>query len=1228
MPTKTMAALEYPDNSLFVLPNQQLVAVISISTGSGSYLNVETVSGYPGDSIHHEIEVPSTGFYTFEIEVIRSRWENRWKSLPTITRVHIGENAPLIYQDHLRLTKVKGDNALDLSLKVINDSSRLIAGYELYHANQGWWYDPQKVSFDIFRNGELVAQNYKGTNYIDAIEQSELTGYKYSVDMYYDGVIKAYHLTTESNVVAIGQPKEVPFEYNIDDWNLWTKIHSTNLPRTFSWDSNATGISTSIAPTRQDAWIFTPPINFEKGVYRISFDYRDGVSIKDFLTNPIIYAYFNQEPSFDGNQRIQINGLGNSHYESFITANESLVGYCGFNVLFNQDFNGYSKEYINIQNFKIEKYTSLSSPDHVENLKAQQVEEGSHNIKITFVTPNTDVAHNPITNLTKVEVYRSDTTLVQSFVAPDVNQELSFVDTNTEHGWIAYKVVAWNEAGKGFPAVAKVWAGYDTPQNCHGVKLQYENGKGTLSWDAVDPIGINGYPVGDVTYKIMQPHYNSSNQLVYDIWTDTIKSTHYTFEMNPEEGAPRTISIYVSAVNKDGVPAKYYVSNSNIFMAGNKKELPVLESISSDGQLSDIYMTTYESPRPKVYYSWSLSDKKGFDNKPGRLDCTHYGSESIIAELVSQNINLGEAQNPVLSFYLKNNNPGGKKAQLTVYCVKGYAYNEGHEFYLGDTIDIETLDDGEWHLFEFPMNQLVGEDVIWLSFVVNNVNNNSVSLSLDDIHIWDKKDRDLVVSLDFAPTDIAAGETRDIEFSVSNYGYNSVKETDYAVKVYRDGEYFMSLPSVALAPYDIAPFSMAVLGQPFVDKNEYRIVAEWKHDQNPDNNAIDVSIDFLQSSLPKPLNLVGAEQNGKSSLQWEEPQLSGTFDWHVIDGSENYGDYNFGGISEGVNGGKLGEWTVINGNGWYWTCKMPTGLLPMAWASINPDSLPDSWMRNYDLTPFKGERIFYSGTVWPDEWNELPINTSHWLISPRLNGKAQTIRFWAKSSGNATGHPFWVGYTTDDSDPLLSDSGLLYHGHEEWVGDTKWTQFSFEVPEGAIRFAIEHTKDGLTEGGWCQSGLCIDDIEFTVEGDANKLKVQDYNVYRDNKVIATGVTDTHYVDVLPKPGVYTYRVSANYAEAGESALSNEVELFILNPTGPDDPYNALEDLTADGQVTVRPISGGIEVCNASDQQVSVYNVAGQLMARVTAHSDVETIALAPGIYLVTAGNRVGKILVK
>ena len=159
---------------------------------------------------------------------------------------------------------------------------------------------------------------------------------------------------------------------------------------------------------------------------------------------------------------------------------------------------------------------------------------------------------------------------------------------------------------------------------------------------------------------------------------------------------------------------------------------------------------------------------------------------------------------------------------------------------------------------------------------------------------------------------------------------------------------------------------------------------------------------------------------------------------------------------------------------------------------------------------------------------DYPFENDDWLITPRLDGRAQTIKFWAKA---ATFDSEWINVYTSTTDSHHDSFVKLNDEERIYVGEV-WREYSFEVPEGTSYFAVRCIRRSVM--------LMVDDFTFAPAAtDEAPRTLTGYNVYCDGEMVAfVPAPETSYT--CEKAGSdATYCVTAVY-EQGESLPSNEV----------------------------------------------------------------------------------------
>ena len=173
----------------------------------------------------------------------------------------------------------------------------------------------------------------------------------------------------------------------------------------------------------------------------------------------------------------------------------------------------------------------------------------------------------------------------------------------------------------------------------------------------------------------------------------------------------------------------------------------------------------------------------------------------------------------------------------------------------------------------------------------------------------------------------------------------------------------------------------------------------------------------------------------------------------------------------------------------------------------------------------------------------------------------------------------------------------------------EWTRFEFTLPADAKYFAINCVSSNTY-------ALLVDEVSYE-SVNADLLEFRGYNVYLDGvRINDQIVEDNEFVDRNPQiEGEHIYNVTAIF-DKGESCLSND---YSFNLSG-------VNTLAADG-MAVKAGRNCIIVTNAGGKEVTISAVNGMVMFRQDV-GDYARISLDPGIYMLRAGDRIVKIVVR
>jgi hypothetical protein len=164
-----------------------------------------------------------------------------------------------------------------------------------------------------------------------------------------------------------------------------------------------------------------------------------------------------------------------------------------------------------------------------------------------------------------------------------------------------------------------------------------------------------------------------------------------------------------------------------------------------------------------------------------------------------------------------------------------------------------------------------------------------------------------------------------------------------------------------------------------------------------------------------------------------------------------------------------------------------------------------------------------------------------------------------------------VLYSTTGSDTKSFQSlGTFYSSAD-------WTKVSYELPAGAKYFAIRNL------GAQYSKYLFVDDINYAPAINRGKLRLQGYNIYRDEKLIATVAADAaSYTDDKLPGGKHTYDVTAVYNDGeSASALATVSTSTGINSATVSADAKELHRYTIDGRQTGKN-ARGINIIRYSD----------------------------------------------
>ncbi len=834
---------------------------------------------------------------------------------------------------------------------------------------------------------------------------------------------------------------------------------------------------------------------------------------------------------------------------------------------------------IDIDNVRVTEVSAKGVPAHVGNATLTPGDKGALSASLAFTASTLTAADEALADDIDINIYRNgDTTAVKTFTGVAPGQELSWTDTTPQHGTNTYRIVASNAAGEGEQLELSDYIGLDAPNPVTALAARVNEQRGvSLSWSSPKGSAHNGY-------------FDPSH-LRYSVYRDGVKlgeavaDTTFT-DANPVDEGQRALAYSVVA-EADGEVGKAAAANSVV--TGQPLALPYKESFknqkvsapwSLDTDIHDFGWTLMPDDEDGEFEEIMSQDG---DNGLLRAESkTAYAGEQ--SRYVSPLLDLSTVSSPTMTFWFNY--------------ARSPWYDPDYMGQVNDNLRIQLqTDGGEWQDVEnaqFFLNESskgwtkcevhlpkqsgsfsrIGllatadaEDTAYRNIYVDNITIDESSyandLALDSFTVGSRR--------------VDVGDT--LRFTASVFNRGTSAKSDYRLLVSRDGEVVATLDGVAVEPGRKQRFEYnvtATLADAQADGHVYTATIDDATDQLPDNNtSAEIAVSVRRPDVPATDGLLGErEADGKVRLTWNAvqsvPASDGEETEPVTDDFDSYTPFIIDGI---------GDWTLYDGDG---ATTLATPRIDSVYAN---EGLPMAFQvfNNVDAGTWTDEchdEVFegHSGNqylICPSA--NYPYENDDWLITPRLDGKSQTVSFWAHS---ATYDLEWIQVLASTTDTHHDSFVKISEGDHISVPE-RWARYDFTVPEGTRYVAVRCIYRKVM--------LFIDDFTYTPYGGATSgCTLRGYNVYRDGQKVNTALVESPaYTDDAADDGAHTYCVTAVYDE-GESFFSNEASvdgtLTAVGTPSSDNGFTATDRFNLAGQ-RVGASSKGFTIERSADGKV-------------------------------------------
>lgn len=1121
----------------------------------------------PGTSGSFDVTVSAAGAYTFTVYSSNSTGDG---PKTTLENVWIGADSPA---------------ATTATAKYANGNVE-ITWLPVTSGLNGGYIDTSDLSYTVKdASGNILAEGITVTSYSFKMDlPSQITNYYYEV---YTVVGNLVSPPARTNTLVLGSIMP-PYSPNLSATGLagWTIIDANNDGSTWTLEPDGSLKADYNSFNPMDDWIISPSITLEGGKsYNVAFEAR---SYSDFWEerfevkwgdNNTVEAMINTvTPPTD------IASENFVPFSKMITPDKDGLYYIGFHGISEAD-----QFYLYIANIQVEAGAAITAPGFASNLTASQTRSASGwDCTVAFNAPTLTVNGDALQNISKIDLIRNGT-LIHTFKAPTPGESLTHTDVNAPTGETNYTLIPYNEGGEGLRTSIDTFIGQDLPAAPEAVLISRTStdGEVLLTWQPVlNDIHGTAIEPEEVTYVV------SIYKNGWEPVAENLTGTSYTCQAVPsgqQDFVQMSVFAKTSAGTSQGtvsrmIPAGTPYTGLNETFAQGKLHYAWNFTPIVDASVSVNTDSTYEGIIASVTGDGGyLSINAPYDD---------YG-----AIIGSGLISLDKMDSAGLTFYTYNID-NGEDADINELSVEVKEADSDEWTILMPPTSIETLCRGkknDWSKIILPLAAYANKTIEVRITAVTKFYTNTF---LDDIVVGSVAAHDLAAIAIDAPAKADAGESFSIEVTVENDG--TATADAYSVELYADNSLISTLDANNLTSGGTTNLKFDVLMSAIATEPvSYYAQIIYNPDQNIANNQTPtIKVTPIVSILPTATDLSGENQKNSIKLSWNAPDLGGGIHAEVTDDFED---------AEGIMS-KYGDWKFYDGDG------SPVGGFDnMDIPGITVGSTKGSfWIwdnevigGNQTFEAHSGNHFLFALFRYDDG------QTDDWAISPELYGGKQTVSFYARSYSSDYPEKIQVYYSTGSQD--VNDFVAIGSSYVNSV-PAAWTRYICELPEGAKYFAIRSFASGSFM-------LMIDDVSYTPAKLNTDIQISGYNVYRNGeKINDTLAVTNEYTDNYVNQGEqYRYVVTVVYDNGHESAPSREL-IIIFSPTDGIDT-EALPDIN----ITVE--NRNVVILNAEGMNIAISDISGASHYAGKGEQYM-VFEVTPGIYLIKAGEKTAKVMVK
>lgn len=659
----------------------------------------------PGQSVSFDVKVGEKGTHVFQLTASNAAGGGR----PATQHQWIGLDVPVA--------------VTDLACRNIDNTHALLTWTAPTAGLHGGYIDPAHFRYMVLDSeNNVVASDLTDTSLEVSKSGSRLTARTYTVVSFTD---YEAGLSATSRRVYFGNRYKVPYSTYFDtqaEFDLWYVYDANGDGSTWTYESYNRYVRYNYDKYNDaDDWLFSAPIRLaaeqyydltsnvaaEMTYYRERFEifvcnaqHPDSVvavvrtpteTVKDGKEEPGFYSYFDTfcVPA-DGDYYLAYHCISDANQLRF-----------------------------EVRSIDLTSGALFDAPAAAENAVFRPGNMGGSSASVEFDAPTLSIRGNALTELTKAELYNG-TNLCATLTDIQPGQHYTLTDGSAQRGFQSYRLIIYNEYGKGLPVSGTVFVGIDKPSSPTNVKIRLDGNTVVMSWDPVTT-GVNGgfVDLSKLIYKVVR---QTDIELVYE-GTGTSCTDQSLSNFGKQNNVFYGVFAYYGSTPSEGTATEDVI-------LGSPYTMPFEETFASDSKTSTLWLIGYD-PYKTLGTKWDIGETPNYDNaSPGNLTCTAYYDEGGYHFVSSGKIRISDtAKCPVLTFPYQC---AGLDDHIDIVVSTEGVPNQG------DVVaTVRPTVVGDWNMARVDLSAYKGKNAIitWHCYLAE-----AGDIVLDDVRVFDDPD--------------------------------------------------------------------------------------------------------------------------------------------------------------------------------------------------------------------------------------------------------------------------------------------------------------------------------------------------------------------------------------------------------------------------------------------------------------------------------------------------------